>query len=221
MRALLDLLLPASCAGCGSPGALACARCAAPLLAPAAVRWPTPTPNGLPQPFAVADYAGPSRALLLAYKERDQVALTALLAVAMRAALADALAAAGGGGNAMVVAIPSSRAARRRRGYDHVRRLVRAAGCRPFEAALTHVRDVRDSAGLSAADRARNLSGAFAVALPARAALSGRTVVLADDVVTTGATLAEAARALRAAGAVVPAAAVVAATRRSRGAVPE
>src|SRR5436309_4169696 len=95
MRALLDLLLPASCAACGRPGALACADCEAALLAAASIAWPTPAPPGLPPPFAVADYAGTTRTLLLAYKERDQVALTSVLAAALRAALARAATAAG------------------------------------------------------------------------------------------------------------------------------
>jgi predicted amidophosphoribosyltransferase len=77
-------------------------------------------------------------------------------------------------------------------------------------AALEHRRRVADQAGLSAADRAANLSGA----LQARFDLRGLRVIVVDDVVTTGATLAEAARALRAAGAEVTAAAVIAATAR-------
>jgi predicted amidophosphoribosyltransferase len=76
--------------------------------------------------------------------------------------------------------------------------------------ALEHRRRVADQAGLSAADRAANLGGA----IQARFDLLGHRVIVVDDVITTGATLAEAARALRAAGAEVPAAAVVAATER-------
>jgi predicted amidophosphoribosyltransferase len=79
--------------------------------------------------------------------------------------------------------------------------------------ALGHQRRVADQAGLTAADRATNLSGALRV----RQDLRGLRVVVVDDVITTGATLAEAARALRAAGAEVPAAAVIAATERHAG----
>jgi predicted amidophosphoribosyltransferase len=71
---------------------------------------------------------------------------------------------------------------------------------------------VADQTGLSAGQRLANLSGALAV-VPgaARAIASGRPVVLADDVMTTGASLAEAARAVAAAGGTVVGAAVVAA----------
>ena len=62
--------------------------------------------------------------------------------------------------------------------------------------------------------RAANLAGA----LQARGPLHGLPVVLVDDVVTTGATLTEASRALGAAGARVCGAAVVAATQRRAGA---
>jgi predicted amidophosphoribosyltransferase len=71
----------------------------------------------------------------------------------------------------------------------------------------------RDQAGLSAAERAANLAGAVRVGrVPA--GLSAYRIVLVDDVITTGATLAECARALRAVGITVSAAAVVAATAR-------
>ncbi len=67
-----------------------------------------------------------------------------------------------------------------------------------------------DQAGLTATDRATNLTGA----LRARHDLTGTQVIVVDDVITTGSTLTEATRALRAAGADVTATAVIAATPR-------
>jgi predicted amidophosphoribosyltransferase len=71
-------------------------------------------------------------------------------------------------------------------------------------------RRVRDSAGLDAAQRRTNLAGRYR----ARPGAPGARLVLVDDVVTSGATLTEAARALRAAGEHLVLAAVVAATPR-------
>ena len=74
---------------------------------------------------------------------------------------------------------------------------------------LVPARAVADQAGLSTRDRAANLAGALrATGVP------GRPVIVVDDVMTTGATLVEAARALAAHGHPVAGAAVVAATRR-------
>jgi ComF family protein len=64
---------------------------------------------------------------------------------------------------------------------------------------LERVRDTRAQVGLDAAARRRNLRGAFAVRRPER--LEGRRVVLLDDVLTTGSTVNECARALKRAGA--------------------
>jgi predicted amidophosphoribosyltransferase len=214
VRALLDLFLPVACAGCGVAGSTACATCVRPLEAVPTLRFPTPAPAGLPPPFAVADYAGSVRRLLLAYKERQALAVRAPLARALAAAV-DVAAATLAPHAVVVVPVPSSPAATRARGFDLVRSLLRRR--RGVEAVLEHTRTVHDSAGLTAADRARNLSGAMRVAPGLESRVRGRVVVVADDVLTTGATAAEAARALRAAGAEVRAAAAIAATVRRQG----
>jgi predicted amidophosphoribosyltransferase len=73
-------------------------------------------------------------------------------------------------------------------------------------------REVADSAGLGAAERAANLAGAMSARRPAR---PGQPVVLVDDIVTTGATAREACRALGAAGWTPVGFAAVAATPRA------
>ncbi len=202
---LLDLVLPRDCAGCSSPGRTLCARCAAALASGPVRARPTPAPAGLPALTAAAAYDGVVRSLLLAHKERGRLALAAPLGRALAGA------AAVHGRGALLVPVPSSSAAVRARGHDHARRLAAAAARRLATRVLpvlVHARSVQDQSELDAAARAANLAGA----LRARRRLDGLVVVVVDDVVTTGATLAEAARALTAAGAEVRGAAVVAAT---------
>ena len=206
---LVDLVLPRECAGCRRPGRALCAACAAELGPPFRHR-PDPCPAGLPPLVAAATYAGAVRAALLAHKERGRLGLARPLGAALGAAVRELEPPPG----VLLVPVPSSPAAVRERGHDHARRLA-AAAARGVPSAravplLAVARRVADQSGLSSAQRAANLSGA----LRARRRLAGCTVVVVDDVVTTGATLVEATRALSAAGATVLGAAVVGATAR-------
>ena len=221
---LLDLVLPRTCAGCSAPGGPLCDGC----------RWlltgtvlgvvrPTPSPPGLPLVAAATTYAGAVRRLLVAHKEQGRTALAGPLGLAQAGAVR-AVTAAGAGrsvraGPLVLCPAPSAASVIRARGHDHALRLARAAAsaltaagqpatARPL---LVAARRVADQSGLNAAARAANLSGA----LQARSVEPGQgPVVVVDDVVTTGVTLAEASRALRAAGHDVLGAAVVAATAR-------
>ena len=209
LRDLVDLVLPRSCAGCGRPAPLLCSDCEAELgaLVPARAA-PSPCPPGLPRTAAAGPYAAVLRSALLAHKERGRLALAEPLG-ALLAGAVDRL----GAGPVVLVPVPSARAAVRQRGHDHALRLAAAAAARSgLRAAplLQPARRVADQSGLDAAERAANLQGA----LQARHPLDGLPVVVVDDVMTTGATLVEAARALREGGAAVRGCAVVAATRR-------
>jgi predicted amidophosphoribosyltransferase len=172
------------------------------------------------------------RAALLAHKERGALRLAGPLGDALAAAVRTALADRPPASTAdplLLVPVPSARRAVRARGHDPVRRLARAALRRLRQwgvpggaaAALRPVRAVADQAGLGAGERRRNVAGALAVRPSAAGLLRHRRVVLVDDLITTVATLAEAARALAAAGAPPLAAATVAATlRRPRPGAP-
>jgi predicted amidophosphoribosyltransferase len=135
-----------------------------------------------------------------AFKEQGRAELARPLGAALALAVAAVASGASVDRPVLLVPVPSSAAALRARGRDHVGELtrravaeLRAAGLPVGEARLLRRRGrVRDSAGLSAAARRANLAGSFEVD-PAVAPLRGALLVLVDDVVTSGATLTEAA----------------------------
>ena len=208
--AVLDasaVLLPVSCAGCSAPDRSLCADCAR-ALTPEVRRH---TASGVPL-WSALDYDDIPRTVLLAYKDGGRVDAAAALARALRPALA---AAAGTQRSAVVpVLIPSTRAAWRRRGY-HPTGMVLArsrALAPPLWRALRLTRQTADQAALGTVERAGNRAGSL-VASPR---VRGRRCVIVDDIVTSGATIAEAARAIRAAGGSIAGAAAVARTPRRR-----
>ena len=220
--ALADLALGGCCAGCGAPGRAACADCLAELEGPARPAWPDPVPATLPPPFAIAAYAGPVRQLLLAHKEHACYGLVGPLGAALAAAVAAVLTVEPIGCPVVLVPPPSPGSVVRARGHDPVLRMARRAatllrragvGC-SVAPLLRRSRRVADQAGLSAGDRIANLRGAYHLRPLLPAALGGVAMVVVDDVITTGATAAEAARALRVGGGRVLGVAVVAATTR-------
>ncbi len=227
LAAALELVLPSSCAACHTVAAGAlCDKCRAGVrsasrdVGPAG---PRPPPPGMPPCWAGARFEGALRLAVTAYKDegrrdlRDDLArplATALTSAAADPALRRRLAL---GEEVLVVPVPTGGASRRRRGDDPVAALARAAtaavgvgvgvGVVPTAPglvvvpALAHTRRVADQAHLDRRSRARNLAGSMAVGAVWRGVVHGATCVVVDDVVTTGATLAEAARALRDAGA--------------------
>ncbi|MFE9634726.1 ComF family protein [Streptomyces sp. NPDC006463] len=220
---LAGLVLPVDCAGCGASRVLLCAGCREALSGAVTARArPFPRPEGLPVVHAAAVYEGPVRAVLLAHKERGALPLAGALGAALAAAVRAG--GAGAGEEVALVPVPSARRQVRARGHDPARRIAFAAAGRlrragvPARVApvLRLRRAVADQAGLGARQRRENLSGALEVCRGGARLTGGAVVVLVDDLITTGATLAEAARALRAAdpgGVAGLRAAVVAATR--------
>lgn len=221
MLALADLVLGARCAGCHGPAVMLCRACGDEIRPEAAeVRLDLKSTDAVALSAAGAN-AGALRRVLIAWKEGGTSRLTDVLdhhlaiAVAVHLRTERPL---------TLVPVPTSRRSRQRRGGDLVSDLARSAagllrGCGAdvdVVQALEFARGTRDQAGLGAAARRNNVSGAFRVR--PRAALDGRDVVVVDDIVTTGSTLAEAVRALAVFGHRPVGAAVVAATpRHSKG----
>jgi len=232
LDAFRDLILGARCVGCARAGRLLCDACEAHLEVVPRPSWPTPVPAGLVAPWAATSYDGVVRAMVVGHKEHHLLALARplgdLLAKAVHTAVTDLV---GQPVPVLLVPVPSRPSSTRQRGYEPTEAITRAAtvSLRAWGVETAWVRLLRtrrglaDQAGLDAASRAANLAGALRVHPPAlrRLATSAEHghlppvhVVVCDDVLTTGATAAEAQRALRAVGLPPLAVAAVAATRR-------
>ena len=225
-----DLLLGGQCAACGTPGWGLCVACRTATSGPGYLTRPDPCPPGFPVTATTGPYGGRLQRLVSAHKEHQVLSLTPFFGERLAAAVRCLLDASGSPRHApvLLVPVPSTPAAVRARGYDATGAMTRRAARRLAAPSgdlgpvgnvrarhlLVASRRVQDQAGLGAADRRANLAGSLRV-VGARPA-PGTLVVIVDDVVTTGSSLAEATRALRAAHIGVLGAATVAATVRSR-----
>lgn len=218
-----DLVLGGRCVGCRRPGRALCPGCAVTLPAGGRPSWPTPVPAGLAAPWSAGDYDGVVRQMVLAHKERGVLALRRPLGRLLALAAGAAAAAAPAPDGLLLVPVPSRPGVARARGHDptwaitsYAARLLRRDGPVLASRLLVSRRGVLDQAGLDARSRAANLAGSMACPTASVRRLAGRrlTVVVCDDVLTTGSTAREAQRALEASGVPVAAIAAVAATRR-------
>jgi len=185
-RALLELLVPSACPACDAPRvpgqSLLCGSCALRVRRCERLR----------SVHTAIAYEGAGLELVRRFKFEHRsdagAVLGAWLAERVRELAFDA-----------IVPLPRHLARVRSEGCDPVhalaRRLARDTGIRLESRALRRARLTPPQTGLSLAARRANVAESFAAA---PGALSGRRVLLLDDVATTGATLAEAARALRA-----------------------
>lgn len=168
---------------------------------------------------------------VLAFKRHAQRPLTAVLAKALGRAI---LAAAAGAGDIWLVPVPSSHGAYRKRGFSPVHLmlnfLIRSNALHGMSChdVLRKVRTPGVASavpggqkGLGRGDRSRRVRGSMRAVRKGRAGgLRGRPCIIVDDVLTTGSTLAEAARAVHQAGGVVRGAVVLAAARAPDAAPP-
>ena len=217
---LADLLFPPTCVLCGAPGprgrdlcagcaaALpynhhACSRCARPLGAAAAAAGPCGRCQRQAPPFvralAALRYEPPVQALVSGMKFRGRLNQARLLGQL----LAEAALSLGTPRPEVLIPVPLHRRRLALRGFNQsmeiARVVARALGVPLDAGAASRVLATPPQVGLDAAARRRNLRGAFAARDPWP--WPGARVAVIDDVVTTGATVAELARVLLRAGA--------------------
>ncbi len=226
---LVDMLYPTRCLACGEmtearglcatcwrdthfiTGA-ACAKCGAPLVGEAPGRLAPVAegadvcescrrrPPGWDAGAATVLYTGPARRVVLGFKHGDRLDMRETLAEWMLPAAQPLLARAD-----LVAPVPVHWRRMLRRRYNQSAELARALARRSGRTLVVDLlrrqRFTTPQEGLDRHARATNQSGAFVVSPRHRGRVEGRSVLVVDDVLTTGATLSACAEALRAAGA--------------------
>ncbi|HSR47266.1 MAG TPA: double zinc ribbon domain-containing protein [Anaerolineales bacterium] len=206
---LLEILFPTRCAACGSPGAIWCAECRNRVVRPegrvclACGRILTRSSarhrcsSSTSWAVAGARYQYPVDRLLTYLKYRPDERLARALAVCMEEALRESSAV-----FTCIVPVPLGAKRERQRGYNQAELLGRALArsmLRPLvPRAAARVRETASQVGLDPVARRSNVAGAFRGDPDL---VRGHSILLVDDVHTTGATLASCAEALLLAGA--------------------
>lgn len=213
-RAMLSALLPGQCEVCHTWPARAlceacvsrfaqpvsrCEGCALPLMGAAVCGACLAHPPPWQRCLAAVDYGYPWSGVVGRFKFEQAPGWATTLAQLMRSApwvepaLDDA---------DVLLPMPLSIERLKERGYNQALLLAQALAPEKVQArTLLRTRHTRTQSELPLTERLSNVNGAFAVEPTQRAALAGKRVVLVDDVMTSGASLAAAAGALRQAGA--------------------
>jgi ComF family protein len=209
----LDLLLPPRCGGCGKPGSRWCADCQGQVVLPprplcSVCGVPVPSHAGLcfdcrtNRPGFTAlrawsSFEGPVRNALHQLKYRHDIGFAESVTPQLAACLRNLQ-----WSLHVVVPVPLAPGRKNERGYNQAGLIARplslALGLKYDPRVLVRRRETRSQVGLSRAERQANVRGAFQAA---RRRVSGRNILLLDDVATTGATLSACADAAFAAGA--------------------
>lgn len=200
-EALLDVFFPPKCCMCrrllekGESGICAACRGTVPVCAEHEMLQNFPELDGV---YSAAFYEGALRSSLLRYKfgciPSYSKAYCELILSILPASVFE---------TDIITWVPLSRKRLRQRGYDQAQLLARgiaaASGRRP-EKLLNKIKNTAPQSGSGAREaRKANIAGAYSMVPSADAA--GKRIVIIDDIVTTGSTLSECARVLKAAGA--------------------
>jgi predicted amidophosphoribosyltransferase len=200
---LTEIIFPSRCIGCSRLGISICSECRKqwhPHFYHRAINF-----NGEVFPvFSAIQYSPIASRVLLSAKESQLKAADQLIVNGIVHPLKLFI---NRYGPATLISIPSRKSANRKRGRNFLQEITAAVALEvdlPYQSPLTHIRKVRDQSQLNLVDRSENISGAFSVAPDFMSQIcagnTGPKIIVIDDLITTGATLAEAIRALRTAG---------------------
>lgn len=180
----IELVLPRRCAGCGKVGERLCRQCRKLLAQPP--RRIAPKADVLAPVYACGGYGGPHREVILEMKERNNRAIRPYIAVVLRAAVETLQARGEFSHRLTLVPAPTRARSARLRGGDPITQLCTASGF-PTWQAVRLASSMPDQSGLNRDDRLHNVRGNVQLVRPVP---RGAEVVVVDDVITTGATLA-------------------------------
>jgi ComF family protein len=190
----LGIVLPVHCAGCRSIGSAICDRCS--VLLAGESRIVRENCGGLPSLVALGPYCGALRAMVLAIKFRGARSVGFQIGRRLASIIPWRFEA--------IVPVPLHRSRQRERGFNQAAEIARGIAALhrmpELDDALIRCRPTQPQSRLDSLARSANVLGAFALGPQARA-LSGRRVLLVDDVITTGATARACAALIREAGA--------------------
>ena len=192
IQELSQIIFPTRCFGCNSIGISICSQCRS--------EWHPhyyQTHVGGINVHSAVLYSPTSSKIILSAKENgikgaDALIISAIIHVLNQGNFS--------WHNIRLVPVPSSTNNRRRRGRDFIQSICKEVSQQtqiPLSSILTIVKKVEDQSGLTAKDRVSNMNGAFGVKSHSHPV---GDLLLIDDVVTTGATVTEAVRSLRAGG---------------------
>ena len=187
IKSLIDLVFPSNCAVCDKQPSPVCDDCI-PICVPQQVQF-----RDLPLVYGY-EYQGAIAKLLVSYKDESRTALRANLAPVMQQVVLQACRLVKPEG---ICLIPRNRINYKKRGFDPVHSLVFSGAKQalpPELNLLSWQRETKDQRLLNQSERNQNLHGSM------KASSGNKRVLVVDDVSTTGATLAEAIRALEASG---------------------
>ena len=203
MLSLSEILFPSRCIGCSRLGISICSDCRTNWhphiyrreISVLGVNYPV---------FSAVQYSPIASRVLLSAKESQIAAADQLISQALRHSFKLFINRFGSG---TLVSVPSRKSATRKRGRDFLKEITLDLANEmklPAAFPLSHHRKVRDQSQLNFEERSQNISGALEVsshfsALNAPGNIAPKLIVI-DDLITTGATLVEAIRALRTAG---------------------